>query len=73
LSTEAFATRVLRLELDKIYTSHANRTTQTAEAVQKIYKEKLNKNLEIIKDERLRQESKNEIKNTYQEILEKEK
>jgi phosphohistidine phosphatase SixA len=73
LSTEDFTTKVLRLELNKIYASHSNRTMQTAEVIQKIYKEKLNKDLEIIKDERLWQEAKDEIKNTYQEILEKEK
>ena len=73
LHTEVFATKVLRLELDKIYASHSNRTMQTAEIIQKIYKEKLDKDLEIIQEQKLRQESKDEIKNTYQEILEKEK
>jgi phosphohistidine phosphatase SixA len=73
LNTESFATNILRLELDKIYASHSNRTMQTAEIIQKIYKDKLDKDLEIIKEEKLWQEARDEIKNTYQEILDKEK
>jgi hypothetical protein len=46
---------------------------QTAEIIQKIYKDKLDKDLEIIKEKKLWQEARDEIKNTYQEILDKEK
>lgn len=72
LKTEDFATKVLRLELDKIYSSHANRTMQTAKIIQQIYKEKLNKDIEIVEEEKLWQESINDVHTTYQEILEKE-
>jgi phosphohistidine phosphatase SixA len=59
----------LRLEIDKLYASHATRTMQTAKAIQDIYKKHLDINLEIIEDSRLRQDDKLNIQNTYQEIL----
>jgi len=36
--------------LDKIYCSHSDRTTKTAKIIKKIYKENLDKDLEIIED-----------------------
>lgn len=72
LTTEDFATKILRLELDKIYSSTWKRATQTAEIIQKIYKDRLGKDIEIIKEENLRQDNKDKIETTYQEILKKE-
>jgi phosphohistidine phosphatase SixA len=46
----------LRLDLDKIYTSHAKRAVQTAEKIRNIYKEYINKDIQIIENEKLRQE-----------------
>ena len=38
MENEQFASRVLRLDLNKIYTSHAKRATQTAYKIKNIYK-----------------------------------
>ena len=73
LNSEEFISRVLRLELDKIYCSHSDRTTKTAEIIKKIYKENLDKDLEIIEDKWLRQEWIKNIKATYKKILSQEK
>ncbi|MCK9467032.1 MAG: class I tRNA ligase family protein [Candidatus Absconditabacterales bacterium] len=73
MNSENFITQILRLELDKIYSSTAKRTMQTAEIIQKIYKERLDKDIEIVKEDKLWQDNKDQIENTYQEILEKEK
>jgi phosphohistidine phosphatase SixA len=71
LQSEEFITNVLRLELDKIYASHATRTMQTAKAIQDIYKTHLNIDLDIIEDKRLRDYKNIDIKETYQDILNK--
>ncbi len=72
LNSEEFISKVLRLELDKIYCSHSDRTTKTAKIIKKIYKENLDKDLEIIEDKWLRQEWLNNIKSTYKKILSQE-
>ncbi|HKL43931.1 MAG TPA: class I tRNA ligase family protein, partial [Candidatus Absconditabacterales bacterium] len=72
LNSEEFISKVLRLELDKIYCSHSDRTTKTAKIIKKIYKENLDKNLEIIEDKGLRQEGVNNITATYKKILSQE-
>jgi phosphohistidine phosphatase SixA len=56
MNNETFVSNVLRLNLDKIYTSHAKRAKQTANRIQEIYNEYLGKNVEIIEDEKLWQE-----------------
>jgi phosphohistidine phosphatase SixA len=56
MEDETFISKVLRLDLDKIYTSHAQRAKQTADRIQEIYKEYINKDIEIIENEKLWQE-----------------
>ncbi len=73
MSTQEFITNVLRLELNKIYASHSTRTMQTATAIQKIYKDNLDIELEIVEDEKLWQEWMDNITQTYQDILNQEK
>ncbi len=73
LNSEEFISKILRLDLDKIYSSHSDRTIKSAKIVQKIYKENLNRDIEIIKEEWLRQENINNTKETYQKILSQEK
>lgn len=73
MEDEAFISKVLRLDLDKIYTSHAQRTKQTADRIQEIYKEYINKDIEVIEDEKLWQEWYEKTVDCYNEILAKEK
>ncbi|MBO4516359.1 hypothetical protein J5751_02795 [bacterium] len=56
MNNEVFVSNVLRLNLDKIYTSHAQRAKQTAERIKEIYKEYINKDVEIVENEKLWQE-----------------
>ena len=46
MDNEQFASKILRLDLDKIYTSHAKRATQTANRIREIYKEYLDKDID---------------------------
>ena len=73
LNSKEFITNVLRLELDKIYASHATRTMQTAKAIQNIYKKHLKIDIEIVEDKRLRDYEKENVKTTYENILNTEK
>lgn len=73
LKTQYFVTKVLRLELDKIYVSPAKRTMQTANEIKKIYKEYLNKDLEIVEEERLWQEWNQKTIDLYWDVLKNEK
>ena len=73
MEDETFISKVLRLDLDKIYTSHAQRAKQTADRIQEIYKEYINKDIEVIEDEKLWQEWYEKTVDCYNEILAKEK
>jgi phosphohistidine phosphatase SixA len=56
MNNEKFVSNILRLDLDKIYTSHAKRAIQTATRIQEIYREYLGKDIEIVENEKLWQE-----------------
>ena len=73
MENEWFVSKVLRLDLDKIYTSHAKRAVQTAERIRNIYKEYINKDIQIVENEKLRQEWYEKTIDCYNEILTQEK
>lgn len=73
MENKSFASKVLRLDLNKIYTSHAKRAKQTAEKIKNIYKEYLNKEIEIVEDEKLWQEWYEKTVDCYNQILTQEK
>ncbi len=56
-----FIENIVRLDIDTIYTSPANRTQATAENIKNIIKIYGNKEVEIIEDERLRMEGGKEL------------
>jgi bisphosphoglycerate-dependent phosphoglycerate mutase len=73
MDEKEFIKKVLRINPDIIYSTNLIRSQKTAQQIKKILKEYLNKDIEIIEEEKLRTRFiKNNISN-YFGLLEKEK